>query len=112
MVSNSGIPEEGERAASLAHALVSRMNQLRTLGPGGESFPALLDEPFASVESTIKPSLLELLVRSSQQQQIILFTDDEAISQWARLEAMTGAVGLVEALPAAEPAIDHTHQNN
>jgi hypothetical protein len=107
MVSSSGVPEEGERAASLAHALVSRLNQLRTLGPGGESFPALLDEPFGSVESTIKPSLLELLVRSSQHQQIILFTDDEAISQWARLEAMTGAVGLVEALPAAEPAHDN-----
>jgi hypothetical protein len=109
MVSSSGVPEEGERAASLAHALVSRLNQLRTLGPGGESFPALLDEPFESVEATIKPSLLELLVRSSQHQQVILFTEDETISQWARLEAMTGAVGLVEALPAAEPAHDTEH---
>jgi hypothetical protein len=109
---SSGVPEEGERAASLAHALVSRLNQLRTLGPGGESFPALLDEPFDAVEETIKPSLLELLVRSSQHQQVILFTQDEAISQWARLEAMTGAVGLVEALPSAEPAIDPAHLGN
>jgi len=87
---------DGERAASLAHTIVSRLNRLRTLGPGGESFPALLDEPFAAVEDSIVPSLVELLVRSSQHQQVVLFTESEAICQWARLEAMTGTIGLVE----------------
>lgn len=93
---------DGERAASLAHAIVSRLNRLRTLGPGGESFPALLDEPFAAVEESIVPSLVELLVRSSQHQQVVLFTENEAICQWARLEAMTGTIGLVE--PQIAPA--------
>lgn len=92
---------EGERTAALAQAIVSRLNELRTLGPGGESFPALLDEPFAAVEDSITPSLVELLVRSSQHQQIVLFTEDDAVCQWARLEAMTGAIGLVE--PAVSP---------
>jgi hypothetical protein len=96
MVAGPSDQADNERAASLAHAVVSRLNELRTLGPGGESFPALLDEPFASVEPTITPSLLELLVRSSQHQQIVLFTETESIIQWARLEAMTGTVGLVE----------------
>jgi hypothetical protein len=96
MVAGPADQADNERAASLAHAVVSRLNELRTLGPGGESFPALLDEPFASVEPTITPSLLELLVRSSQHQQIVLFTETESIIQWARLEAMTGTVGLVE----------------
>jgi hypothetical protein len=107
MVAGPSEHADNERAASLAHSVVSRLNELRTLGPGGESFPALLDEPFTSVEQSITPSLLELLVRSSQHQQIILFTEDETISQWARLEAMTGAVGLVE--PSAADATEvHT----
>jgi hypothetical protein len=103
MVAGPSEHADNERAASLAHSVVSRLNELRTLGPGGESFPALLDEPFTSVEPSITPSLLELLVRSSQNQQIILFTEDETISQWARLEAMTGAVGLVEPSSADAP---------
>ena len=35
------------------------------------------------------------------------FTEDETISQWARLEAMTGAVGLVEPSPADETQAEH-----
>lgn len=104
MVTAGSEAAEGERAASLAHTIVSRLNQLRTLGPGGESFPALLDEPFAAIESSITPSLVELLVRSSQHQQIVLFTEDDTICQWARLEAMTGTIGLVEPASADRPA--------
>ena len=105
--------QEGDRAASLAHAVVSRLNQLRTLGPGGESFPVLLDDPFGSVEPTIKPSLLELLVRSSLHQQVILFTEDETIVSWARLEAMTGrarASSSRRRRPAARASRHHRHR--
>lgn len=87
---------EGERTTALAQAIVSRLNDLRTLGPGNESFPTILDEPFGSVESSVVPSLLELLVRSSSHQQVLLLTNDDAITQWARLEAMTGALSIVE----------------
>jgi hypothetical protein len=96
MVGSHAAQQEGDRATSLAHAVVNRLNQLRNLGPGGESFPMLLDDPFGSVEPTIKPSLLELLVRSSLHQQVVLFTEDETIVSWARLETMTGALSLVE----------------
>ncbi len=87
---------DGERTTALAHALIGRLNELRTLGPGNESFPAILDDPFVGVEPAITPSLLELLVRSSTHQQVILLTEDEQIVQWAKLEAMTGALGVVE----------------
>ena len=100
---------DGDRAASLAHALVSRLNDLRTFGPNSESFPALLDEPFTAVEDSIKPSLLELLVRSSQNQQIVLFTEDDTIAQWARLEAMTGALSIVEPSAEVESSDELTH---
>jgi hypothetical protein len=87
---------DNERTTALAHALVGRLNKLRTLGPGNESFPAILDEPCAGVGPEITPSLLELLVRSSVHQQVILLTEDERIVQWAKLEAMTGALAVVE----------------
>ena len=96
MMPGAGIDSDSERTTALAQAVVSRLNELRTLGPGSESFPAILDEPFTSVEPEIVPSLLELLVRSSAHQQVILLTGDDTIVQWARLEAMTGALAIVE----------------
>ncbi len=93
-----GGPEAGggERATALAQAIAARLGELRTLGPGSESFPALLDDPFVGIEEHITPSLLELLVRSSQHQQVILLTEDPQVASWARLESMTGAVGIIE----------------
>jgi len=96
MLPSASPDADGERTTALAHALIGRLNELRTLGPGNESFPAILDDPFVGVEASITPSLLELLVRSSAHQQVILLTEDEHILQWAKLEAMTGALGVVE----------------
>jgi len=98
---NKSSEDDGDRMTALAHAVIGRLNELRTLGPGGETFPALLDDPFAGVEEALKPSLLELLVRASEHQQVVLCTEDESILEWARLEAMTGALGMVE------PQADH-----
>lgn len=93
---------QAERAAGLANTVVSRLSDLRTIGVGGESFVALFDEPFSDLEPAIIPPLLELLVRSSEHQQIVLLTENAAIASWARLEAMTGALALVE--PSPEPS--------
>jgi hypothetical protein len=93
---------QAERAAGLAHTVVSRLAGLRTIGVGGESFVALFDEPFSDLEPAIVPPLLELLIRSSEHQQIVLLTEDPTIASWARLEAMTGNMSLVE--PSPEPS--------
>jgi hypothetical protein len=85
-----------ETTADLAHALLHRLNQLRELGAGGESFPLLLDEPFPDVDPAVKADLLELLMRASVRQQVIFLTEDEDVASWARLEAMTGNVAIVE----------------
>ena len=37
-------PNGGDQTAAAAHAVLGRLEQLRSLGPGWESFPALLDE--------------------------------------------------------------------
>jgi hypothetical protein len=109
MMPGEGDDSESERRTALAQAVVSRLNDLRTLGPGSESFPAILDEPFGSVESHIVPSLLELLVRSSAHQQVILLTADDTIVQWARLEAMTGALAIVE--PSNVVVLENDHHD-
>jgi hypothetical protein len=83
----------------ISHALIARLAELRTMGPGGESFPAILDEPFAEVAEGAKPDLFRVISRASAQQQIILLTDDESIAQWARVEALTGELSIIE--PAA-----------
>ncbi|MCB1256649.1 MAG: hypothetical protein KDB26_06055 [Microthrixaceae bacterium] len=88
--------------AAIAHAVVSRLSDLRNLGTSGESFPALLDDPFVNIEQSMIPALLEVMVRSSADQQIVLLTESATVSSWAHVEAMTGAVGLIEPTPTAK----------
>ncbi len=90
--------------AAIAHAVVARLGQLRNLGDSAESFPALLDEPFSNVDSGVLPSLLEIMVRSSEHQQLVLLTDSPTVASWARVEAMTGAIGIIEPTPIARHA--------
>lgn len=97
-------PIEGELAANLAHTLVTRMAEARRLGPGGESLPLILDDPFIELEQSVKPALLELLSRSAGHPQVIFLTEDRDVASWARLEALTGEVSIVEAAPEPAPA--------
>ncbi len=90
--------------AAIAHAVVNRLTSLRNLGGSTESFPALLDEPFANVDSGVLPALLEIMVGSSEHQQIVLLTESPTVASWARVEAMTGAIGIIEPTPIARPA--------
>jgi uncharacterized protein YhaN len=94
---------QGDDTAAIAHAVIGRLSQLRTLGPGRESFPALLDEPFVHQDPSTLPAMLEVLVRSSEHQQIVLLTESDAVASWARVEAMTGAIGIIEPTPVARP---------
>ena len=73
---------------------------LKSIGAGGESFPLLLDDVLSEVDPTMKPELLELLMKASADQQVIYLTQDEDVASWARVEALTGAMAVVE--PASE----------
>ena len=88
-------PEEAT-AAALSEILVGRLAEARTAGPGAESLPLLLDDPLARVAPDVKPLLLEQLVRASADQQVVYLTDDEDVAAWARVEALTGAIDIVE----------------
>jgi hypothetical protein len=81
----------------LAHALVGRLAEVRSIG--GEGLPLILDDPFRELDPSMKPLLLELLGRSAGEPQIIFLTDDEHVASWARLEALTGEVALIEPAP-------------
>ena len=88
-----------ETAAELAHSLLQRLVLLRSIGAGGESFPLLLDDALADVDADLKPELLELLMKASPNQQVIYLTDDPDVAEWARVEALTGAMSIVEPTP-------------
>jgi hypothetical protein len=85
-----------ETTADIADALRARLDATRTLGAGGESFPTFLDDPFINATDKTKAELLELLVNASANQQIIYLTNDEDVASWARLEAMTTQVSIIE----------------
>jgi hypothetical protein len=89
---------------ALAHALVSRLAEARSVA--GEGVPLVLNDPFQQLDASVKPMLLELLGRSSGEPQIIFLTEDEDVASWARLEALTGEVALIEPRPAREESRD------
>ena len=106
------LPHSDEAATELAHALLQRLVTLKSIGAGGESFPMLLDDALSDINPSSKPDLLELLVKASADQQIIYLTEDEDVAAWARVEAMTGVLGLVEPTPARRPELARREPGN
>lgn len=92
----------GDDTTDLARVLVSRLAELRRMGGGVESLPLILDDPLADLDRGAKPALLELLSHTSGSPQLVYLTDDEDVASWARLEALTGALSIIE--PSAAPS--------
>ncbi|QYG94790.1 hypothetical protein HC251_21710 [Iamia sp. SCSIO 61187] len=103
VMSSSAPGDEDEMAADLAHALLGRMARARSLGDLGETFPLVIDEPFVDLDPGLKPSLLELMSRSAGNPQVVLLTADEEVASWARLEALTGELSVLEPTPDSQP---------
>jgi len=100
---------EDDNTTDLARVLIARLAELRGLGGGSESLPLILDDPFAELDRSAKPALLELLSHASGSPQLIYLTDDEDVASWARLEALTGALSIIE--PDAEsPEVDRARR--
>ena len=97
------IDTDDDEIAALAHALVHRLEDVRTAGPAGESLPLVLDDALNGLAPGLKAPLLEMLVRSSEHQQIVFLTEDADVSDWARVEAITGDLTVLEPTPADEP---------
>lgn len=80
----------------LAQVLLARLEAVRALTGGDETVPLVVDDPFESLDATLKPMLLELLAAAAGTPQMILLTGDEDVTSWARIEAMTGHLAVVE----------------
>jgi hypothetical protein len=93
----------GAETASLLRVLIARLAQVSSVAQ--EGLPLLLDDPFRGLAAGPKLALLELVGRSSGDPQIILFTDDEDVVSWARMEAIGGEMTIIEAavLLTADP---------
>jgi hypothetical protein len=100
-VMSSSAPGDDDLASDLAHALLTRLARARTLGDLGETFPLVIDEPFTGLDPGLKAPLLELLSRSAGSPQVILLTAEEEVASWARLEALTGGLSVLEPMPDA-----------
>lgn len=89
-------PELDEDIADLAHALHGHLGRVRHVGVHREAFPLILDDPFIDLPSSTRLALLELIARAAGVSQVIVLTEQEDVATWARLEALTGEVALVE----------------
>lgn len=90
------IDTENDEVAALAHALVQRLDHVRGIGPAGENMPLVLDDSLNGLDADLKAPLLEMLVRSSESQQIVFLTEDPDVTDWARVEAITGDLSILE----------------
>lgn len=91
-----------DQATDLAQILVQRLSQLRSVGASETRLPLILDEPFSDLDPSMKPLLLELLSTTAGNPQVIFLTEDEEVASWARLEALTGEVSIIEPRPEHE----------
>lgn len=91
--------------AELAHTLVARLADLRQACADGESLPLILDDPLSGVEQSLKRWMLELVERSAGTPQVVYLTEDEDVAAWARMEAVSGEVTVIEPSPDAGPGV-------
>jgi hypothetical protein len=99
-----GVTGGGDLIARFAQALNGRLGAVRNVGPRSQTLPLILDDTFAGIDGALKPPLLELLSRATVSQQVLVLTNDEAVTTWARLEAIAGNLTLIE--PVATPTHD------
>ena len=89
--------------SDLAQALIERLAELRHAGTRGETLPLLLDEPLAGVAPSVKTWVLELIARSAGAPQVVYLTNDPDVADWARMEAISGELSILEPAPEREP---------
>lgn len=81
-----------EAVADTAHALRHHFAQLVD---SGERLPALLDEPLVDCPTEAKEQLLDLVLETSRQQQVIYLTDDPDLVRWAEARANDPGISVV-----------------
>lgn len=96
----------GDLITRFAQALNTRLTAVRGVGPRHQTLPLILDDTLTGVDPALKPPLLELLSKATVSQQVLFLTNDEDVTSWARLEAITGALSLIEPHATANPTVE------
>ena len=97
---------EWRRAELLSHGtaeqiyLLLRLALARHLAASGEVCPLILDDAVAACDADRKRALLDTLHAISESAQVILFTHEEDVREWAR-ERLTDPRDRLTALPPA-----------
>ena len=82
--------------------LLLRFALCRHLTKEGERCPLILDDALAASDRDRKPALLKTLQALGESTQVILFTHEDDVREWARLNLQTPHDGLIE-LPGPPP---------
>ncbi len=95
-------PEAGLLAARPVDHLVETLVRYRPSWPASvdDAVPAILDDPFGATPPLLRTQLLDALTEVAKATQVVLLTDDERITEWARRGAARGELSLLE--PIAE----------
>ena len=91
-------PVEGSAVEPLARLRDSL--GVRSIGRSTEeSLPLICDDPLVDLPASAKAPLLEELLAASKVRQVVFLTGDDEVAAWARVEALTDEIGLVEGAP-------------
>jgi hypothetical protein len=96
-----------EHTAAIARSVLGRMTELRRIGYGAESFPLLLDDPFADLDSPTRLALLDLIMKTAGSPQVILFTELDDVADWAREQSRSGEASILEPMGPKAPTGRH-----
>ncbi len=83
----------------LQRRLVSRLTAATHAGPDGDAMPTLLNEVLLGVPAEHMWDLLDVVHRMSEQTQIVVLSEDPFVSAWARQQASTSSLRLLEPAP-------------
>lgn len=86
--------------ADIHQRLLDRLSIAATAGPHDDPVPMVLDEALHRVPADRKWDSLDLLLRQSQDHQLVYLSDDAFVAAWARQQAADGRVILLEPDPS------------
>lgn len=86
--------------------LLLRLALAEHLEKDGEIVPLLLDEVTAQCDSTRRTALLNLLFELSAERQIILFTHDDAVLEWANANLPSGGSQSLQPLSEVAESVE------
>lgn len=88
--------------AQIRQHLFAHLQTASTAGPAGDPVPVVLDDVLARVPADRTWDLLDQLLRTAENHQLIYLSGDAFVAAWARKRALEGVVTLLEL--STEPA--------